>query len=258
MERLPPRYIESLHLLVFILISIFLPSIYKFGLLSTILSRYFSICSSFQLFHLEIVEFKNIFLSNGYSLNFIDVCIQKFMNKIFVKKVIKDTVPQRDYNIILPYLGPMSNRIQKRLKNVFQKFIHVGKINIVFKTQRRISHFLKFKDMIPSDYASHIIYHFKCPCCNAGYIGETRTHHIVRNSQHLGISEFTGKPINSGVPTSVTKHIKSNNCKCSHSDFTIIGRENDYFRRLIKESLFIKQYGYELNPRTSTELYLFN
>ena len=148
--------------------------------------------------------------------------------------------------------------MQKRIKTVFQKFIPIGKIHIVFKTQKRISQLLKFKDVIPSDFDSHIIYRFKCPGCNAGYIGETRVHHIVRNSQHLGISEFTGIPTNAGVPTTVTKHIKSKKCKCSLSDFEIIGRENDYFRRLTKESLFIKLYNYELNPRTlSTKLYLF-
>ena len=97
----------------------FLPSIYKIGLLSTILFRYFSICSSFQLFHLQILEFKNIFLRNGYPLKIIDTCIQKFLNKIFVTKVIRDTVPQRDYRIVLPYLGPLSNKIQRRIKNVF-------------------------------------------------------------------------------------------------------------------------------------------
>ena len=68
----------------------FLPSMYKFGLLSTILFRYFSICSSFQLFHLEVCEFKKIFLRNGYSLKFIDACIHKFLKKIYEKKVIVD------------------------------------------------------------------------------------------------------------------------------------------------------------------------
>ena len=151
----------------------------------------------------------------------------------------------------------MSDKIKKRLKNVFQTFIPTGKINVIFKTQKRISHILKFKDVIYSDYDSHIIYQFKCPGCNAGYIGETRAHHVVRNSQHLRISEFTGKPIRAGVPTSISKHIEVNNCKCSLKDFKIIGRENDYFRRLIKESLFIKLHNPELNQGTSTELYLY-
>ena len=236
----------------------FLPSLYKFGLLSTILFRYFSICSSFQLFHLEIVEFKKIFAKNGYSSTFIDTCIQKFLNKIFVKKIIKQTVPQRDYRIVLPYLGPLSDKFQKRIKNVFKKLIPYGKINIVYKTQRRLSHFLKFKDVVNSDLDSHIIYHFKCPSCNAGYIGETSVHHLVRNSQHLGISEFTGKPTTAGVPTAVTKHILSKKCACSLNDFKIIGRETDYHRRKIKESLFIKLHDYDLNKQqSSTELLLF-
>ena len=236
----------------------FLPSVYKFGLLSTILFRYFSICSSFQLFHLEVIEFRKIFLRNGYPLNLIDTCIQRFLNKIFVKKVLVDTVPKREYSIVLPYLGSLSNKFQKRIKNVFRELLPAGKINIIFKTQRRISHFLKFKDVVPSDFDSHIIYHFKCPSCNAGYVGETRVHHIVRSSQHLGISEFTGKPTKGGVPTSVTKHIRTQKCACTLDDFTIIGRESDYFRRLIKESLFIKLYDYKLNNRqTSTELFLF-
>ena len=136
---------------------------YKFGLLSTILYRYFSICSSFTLFHLEVLEFKKIFQKNGYPLKLIDACVQKFLSKIFVKKVITDTVPQRGYFITLPYLGPLSNKIQKRIKTVFQKIIPTGKINIVFKTERRVAHFLKFKDVIPSDLISHIIYQSKCP-----------------------------------------------------------------------------------------------
>ena len=109
-------------------------------------------------------------------------------------------------------------------------------------------------NVIPSDLDSHLIYHFKCPSCNAGYVGETRVPHIVRNCQHLGISPYTGKPMKGGVPTSVTKHISAKKCKCSLENFSIIGRESDYHRRLIKESLFIKLYNYELNGQeTSTE-----
>ena len=81
---------------------------------------------------------------------------------------------------------------------------------------------------------------------------------IVRNSQHLGISEFSGNPSKSGVPTNVTKHIMTNNCNCSHDNFSIIGKEQDYHRRLIKESLFIKLYDDNLNAQTtSTKLELF-
>ena len=236
----------------------FLPSVYKFGLLSTLLFRYFSICSNFQLFHLEVVEFKKIFTKNGYPSKLIDACIFKFLNKMYVKKVNIDTVPKREYLIVLPYLGPLSTKIQHRIKTVFQKTLNYGKIRIVFRTTRRLSHLLRFKDLVSTDLSSHIIYHFKCSCCNAGYIGETRKHFKVRSSQHLGISEFTGRPMKGGLPTAITKHIKDSKCQCDLRNFDILGREEDYHKRLVKESLFIKLYDYALNEQqTSTELLLF-
>ena len=159
---------------------------------------------------------------------------------------------------MLPYLGPLSDKIQRRLKKIFREFIPTGKINIIYKTQRKLSNVLKFKDAVPSDLDSHIIYQFKCPSCNAGYIGETRVYHKVRNSQHLGISQYTGKPLSGNLPTSVTTHIREKKCVCSLNDFKIIGRESDYFKRKIKESLFIKLHDYKLNgQKTSTDIFLF-
>ena len=99
----------------------FLPSLYKFGLLSTLLFRYFSICSSYAQFHLEVVKFKEIFLRNGYPLGCINVCIKKFLEKIFTKKVPVHAVPKKEFRIFLPYLGTLSGKTEKRIKNLFRK-----------------------------------------------------------------------------------------------------------------------------------------
>ena len=71
----------------------------------------------------------------------------------------------------------------------------------------------------------------------------------VRKSRHLGISEFTGNPSGGGTPTAVTKHIRENKCACSLNDLQIVGREDDYRDRLIKESLFIKLHDYVLGSK---------
>ena len=115
----------------------FLPSIYKFGLLSTLLYRYFSISSNFQLYLKEVQEFKEIFLRNGFPSKFIDAPILQFFKKLSVMKVIKDTVPKRDYLIALPYLGTLSNKIQRRMKKVFLEILPYGKVHIVFKSTFR-------------------------------------------------------------------------------------------------------------------------
>ena len=88
------------------------------------------------MFHLEVIVFKKIFkkmLSPGYPSSFIDNCINTFLDKIFRKKVIRSTVPRKEYFIILPYLGPLSTKIQKPLKCVLQNVIPWGEINLTFK-----------------------------------------------------------------------------------------------------------------------------
>ena len=55
-----------------------MPVTYKFGLVYTSLHRSFSICSSYEKFHVKIVLLKDIFKNNEYSQFFIDKCIKKY------------------------------------------------------------------------------------------------------------------------------------------------------------------------------------
>ena len=140
----------------------------------------------------------------------------------------------------------------------FQKVILAGKIQIVYKTTHRLSHLFRFKDLVSSDLRSHVIYQFKCPSCNNGYIAEKHVWHFkVRSCLHLGTSPFSGKIGGGGVATAITKH-KKKAVNVGLKDFKIIGNEEDYHKRLIKESLFIKQFDYEFNKQqASTVLHLF-
>ena len=174
------------------------------------------------------------------------------------KPPIDDNDPKKEFSIILPFLGPLSDKVQRRIKKLFRENITHGKLNVIFRTSNRLSQVLKYKDVVSPDLDSHIIYKFTCPSCNDGYIGETRKHYKVRYSQHLGISEYTDKPKTSGNPTTVRKHIIEKKCNCTSANFEIIGREADYHKRLIKESLFIKLHDFNINKQsTSTELFLF-
>ena len=90
-----------------------------------------------------------------------------------MKKPLVHTVPRREYLVTLPLSKKTYRRIKthRRIKTLFQKVIPAAKINLTFKTEHRIAHFMKFKGVIPINLRLHIIYHFKCPSCNAGYIG---------------------------------------------------------------------------------------
>ena len=93
--------------------SFLLPNVHKFGLLSTLLFRYVSICSSYALFHLEVIESKKIFLKNAYPSYLIVTCIKKFLDKIFCEKPIRHAFSQKEYFIVLPYMGILSGKIPK-------------------------------------------------------------------------------------------------------------------------------------------------
>ena len=70
----------------------FIPMTYKIGLLETTLFHCFSICSSYEKFHEEIVKLKEIFKQNSYPEKFIDRCIKKdFLNKLLIPKLVELT-----------------------------------------------------------------------------------------------------------------------------------------------------------------------
>ena len=69
-----------------------MPVAYKFGLVYTLLYRSFSICSSYEKFHEEIVLLKGIFKKNEYPQLLIEKSIKKYFSKLLVTKRIVRTV----------------------------------------------------------------------------------------------------------------------------------------------------------------------
>ena len=64
----------------------FLPVEYKKGLIAALLHRTYIICSDYVKFYEEVNKLKVIWQKNGFPLFFIDRCVKKFLDKLFVKK----------------------------------------------------------------------------------------------------------------------------------------------------------------------------
>ena len=64
----------------------FISVAYKCDLFKTLLHRSFSICSSNEKFHDEIVLLKDIFKKNEHSIFFIDKCVGNYLSKLFFLK----------------------------------------------------------------------------------------------------------------------------------------------------------------------------
>ena len=153
------------------------------------------------------------------------------------------------------------SRKSLRLKRILHRHIKNNipncHLRVIFSAKRRLRNYFRFKDVIPKDVQSHLVYKIKCAKCNLCYYGLTERHFKVRAYDHLGISIFTGKPIK-GVDTAMKTHCRDENHHISTDSLSILAREENSFHLRIKESLLIKRDRPVLNNNVySTPLMLF-
>ena len=237
----------------------FIPETYKIGLISTLIFRGYNIFSQMSKFHEEMCYLRNIFKKNGYSENMFDRCLKTFLNKIYIKKVVEDTVSRKEIYITLPYLGNISLIARTNLQKTARDFLPFAKLHVCFKIPTRLSSQFNFKDKISNEIRSLVSYKFQCSSCNTTYIGKTKRHFKVRVSEHMGVSPLTGKVLKSNnSSTAVRDHMLVCDTKVSYDDFSIIANSSNDFRLKIQESLLIKRDNPHLNKATeSLPLILF-
>ena len=153
--------------------SSFIPLEHKFGLVYTLLHRCFCLVSDMSKFHFEIEKRKEILLSKGYSNKFIDKCISKFMNKLYIKKPVVLTVLKKQLYLVLHFMGKMSALVKSGLVRSLHKRLPFCEVKIVFKNSNHLKNYFSFKDVVPEPLRSCQIYNFTCGSCNASYIGKS-------------------------------------------------------------------------------------
>ena len=168
----------------------FLPSTYKFGTVYTLAYTCLRICSSWTKLHNELVCLKKTFVKNGYPEDFINKCFKKFMDNIHVVKETTRTVEKKPLVLVLPYLGSVSLQTRTKLKKSLKNILNYCKLHIVFKNKTRLDNFY-FKDQIPKDLLSGVVYKFQFGLCNESYYGELMRHLNIRTGDHIGISPLT-------------------------------------------------------------------
>ena len=157
---------------------LYIPLSYKTGLLWTILDRCFNICSSYLLFHEEVDKLRKNFLRNQYPLSFIENCINGFLNSKFTQR--NESPMKEEINITLPFLGRLSLEIRKKLRLLASSRLPNCKLCVVFKIRNRLRNHIRFKDVMPNELKSNVLYRCTCSGCNARYEGETSRHSYVR------------------------------------------------------------------------------
>ena len=225
----------------------FIPLEYKFGLVHTILNRCFNLSSDLLKFHHEADKLKKILSKNAYPQKFINKCLQKFLNNMFIQRLQIPGVPKKELRITLPYLGKTSQIVITRLSKTMNKHMKFCKLRVIFQTKNRIRNYFCFKDSVHETLRSNLIYKFSCGSCTPPYIGKTYRHFKVRVSEHQGVSPRAGKPVKGTLSTSVRDHMLVCDHKVVHEDFKFLGNESNRYLSELKESFFIKRDRLSLN-----------
>ena len=220
----------------------FLPRDYKRGLISTLLHRAYTICSDYNKLHQEISRLKTIWQKNSYPLSFVDRCVKKFLDKLFVKRTSpKPISTKKEVLICTEFLGKISILMKKKLQQIFKECGKGIDLRIVFKSSNRLRNAFSFKDSLPIDMDSFLLYKFTCDTCNCVYIGETKRHFLVRAYEHLGVSILTDNEYtyNESTATAVRKHCHDHDHASGIENFQVIGHASNKQQLLLKEALLM-------------------
>ena len=135
--------------------------------------RSFETCNKWNSFHSNIESIKFNHVKNTYPPFLIDKVIKKYLIYKFSsnQNQFKDT--SNVYYFKLPYIGNLSHHIKSKLSKPCKEFCKENfNIKLVF-ISLKIKNYFSYKDPIPDDLESFLVYKFTCASCSSSCIGET-------------------------------------------------------------------------------------
>jgi len=220
------------------------PERYKTSVIRYNIRRAHKLCSSWQSFHEEIQNSKQILINNGYSNTNFDEELNKYLEQ---QNKNRSETPCKT-KISLYYQNQMNTgyKIDERiLKNMIKKNVQCTnnddqiELRIYYKNKKTSNLLMKNNLHSNTDLKStNVIYKFTCPdreCllspCNK-YIGLTTTTLSRRLTMHL-YNGAIKKHLNDEHNTTVSRSILVDNTE-------IVNRVNDVNRLQLTEALLIK------------------
>ena len=236
----------------------FLPTVNKVGMIYNLAYWCFKICSDWTKFHKELNFLKHVFLKNGYLLSFIDKCFKMVINKLVIKCPQVTTVEKKTLILSLPNLGDISLQTRTKLRKSFKGILNCCKLQIVFKSEKKLANVFWCKDCLPFDLVSREVYKYTCGRCNSSYYGETDRHLKVSSRRQFGISLLTFRKVKPSNKNAIRDHLLNCNNIPSFDEFTILSYGHHKYILEIKERLLIRRDRPVLNKNiSSAKLFLF-
>ena len=117
-----------------------------------------------------------------------------YTNNLVIKHPQVTTVERKTLILSLPYLRDISLQTKTKLRKSFKGILNCCKPQIVFKSQKKLTVF-QFKDHLPFDLLSGVVYKYMYGRCNSCYYGKMDRQLKVRSGEHIGISHMTFRKV---------------------------------------------------------------
>ena len=137
-----------------------------------------------------------------------------------------------------------------KLRKSFKGILNCCKLQIVFRSQRKLANVFWFKERLP--FVSGVVYKYTCGRCNSVRYGETDRHLKVRSGEHIGISPLKFRKVKPSKESAICEHLLNCNNISSFDEFTILAYGHHKYILKIKESLLIKRDRPVLNKNISS------
>ena len=114
------------------------------------------------------------------------------MHNMHVVKETTLTVEKKHLVQVLPYLGSISLQTRTELKKSLKNILCCCKLQIVFKSKTRLGNNFHFKDRIPKNLTSGVVfvsYIIQCKICNESF-GNYSNLYSCSTSPYLNVFSF--------------------------------------------------------------------
>ena len=207
---------------------------HKRSVVRTLIQRAESIPSTDDFKKEEMEHIKEALAANGYKPWMMKIPKKKEKNKNTAEKSPGNRLPP----IALPYIKGLSENLQRLFRTHDVSTYHKP-----FNTLKSI--LVKPKDSIEKEDQCGLVYHIKCKNCSDTYIGETGRNMGIRFKEHTS---------RKGTNSAIKEHLEAKNHTCALEDVRILEREDDWYKRKVKEAILIQRHQPTLNRDKGLEL----
>ena len=230
----------------------FSPSIYKLNSIKTLIYRAYKISSSMTSLCKEWSFLAKLFKKNGFPTSVFFSQVRKFIYNLQNRTEKPATVEKKQIYCVLPYFGPGSDELKSNLRMIIGRHFPFINLNVCFVNRNTIGSLFRFKEVLPMELTSSVVYKYCCSRCGSGcYVGSTIRPLYMRISEHAGLSYRTNKQLSNPEKSAILEHSKSCNSMVKVEDFKILGGEKFSLHLRMFETMHINSHRPNLNDKNS-------